>query len=55
MIQRLRFRRYANLFKEGLEAGLPHDLDLFSILYDKGANALLSPALRKDLIEFCIP
>ena len=54
-MQRLRFRRYAQIFKEGLDLGLPHGLDLYSVLYDKGASQLLNPALRKDLLEFCYP
>jgi hypothetical protein len=54
-IQKLRFRRYATLFKEGLHMGLPHGIDLYNVLYDKGVNQLLSPALRKDLLEFCYP
>ena len=38
VMQRLRFRRYAQIFKEGLDLGLPHGLDLYSVLYDKGAS-----------------
>jgi hypothetical protein len=37
-IQKLRFQRYATLFKEGLHMGLPHGLDLYTVLYDKGVN-----------------
>ena len=51
-MQKLRFQRFADLFKIGLEVGMP-ELDLYEVFFSKGAARLLSPLLRKNIILHC--
>lgn len=48
-MQKLRFRRYADLFKIALGEALP-ELDIYQVFFNKGIAKLLSPALRRDII-----
>lgn len=52
-MQRVRFRRFADLFKIGLDVGLP-ELDLYYVFFHKGTARFLSPALRKNIILHCV-
>ena len=55
-MQKLRFKRYAQLFKEGLALTLRDDrADLFDIFYTKNTSKLVSSQLRKELMQFCYP
>ena len=51
-MQKLRFRRYAQVFK------VCHDLsyqetDMHRVFYEKSVNLFVGPQLRKDLIAIC--
>ena len=52
-MQKVRFHRFADLFKIGLETGMP-DLDLYHVFFHNGISKLLSPLLRKNIILHCI-
>ena len=52
-MQKVRFRRFADLFKIGLETGLP-ELDLYHVFFHNGISKLLSPLLRKNIILHCV-
>lgn len=52
-MQKVRFRRFADLFKIGLEVGLP-ELDLYDVFFHKGISKLLSPLLRKNIVLHCV-
>ncbi len=51
-MQKLRFRRYSDLFKIALREALP-ELDIFYVFFYNGLAKLLSPALRRDIIVHC--
>jgi hypothetical protein len=53
-MQNLRFRRYADVFK------ICHELskektNLYRVFYEKSVSNLVSPQLRRDLIQYCYP
>ena len=53
-MQVLRFRRYANIFKQCYK--LSHQkISLYRVFYEKSVCLLVSPQLRRDLIQFCFP
>ena len=52
-MQKVRFRRFADLFKIGLEVGMP-ELDLYDVFFSKSISKLLSPSLRKNIILHCV-
>lgn len=51
-MQRLRFQRFAALWKIILDETLP-ELDIWQVLFQSGASKLLSPQLRRDLVYHC--
>ena len=52
-MQKVRFQRFADLFKIGLETGMP-ELDLYHVFFHNGISKLLSPLLRKNIILYCM-
>jgi hypothetical protein len=52
-MQKLRFRRYSELFKIALTEAMP-ELDIFNVFFYNGLAKLLSPALRRDIIVYCV-
>ena len=51
-MQKVRFRRYAQVFKVCLELGLMH-VDMFNVFYEASVNLFVSPQIRCELIEHC--
>jgi len=49
-MQVLRFRRYSALFRTGLLHSM-HVVDLYKVFYKPTMSNLVSPQLRKDLIN----
>jgi hypothetical protein len=51
-MQRLRFQRFAALWKIALEETLP-ELDIWQVLFQTGVSKLVSPQVRRDLVYHC--
>ena len=63
----MRFKRYGELFKichslsidgsDGSKSGDEHKhaVDMYNVFYEKGVKMLVSPQLRRDLIQLCYP
>jgi hypothetical protein len=53
-MQKLRFKRFADLFKIALQESLP-ELDIWSVFFEKGLSKMVSPALRRDILCHSVP
>lgn len=53
-MQKLRFKRFADLFKIALNEALP-ELDIWSVFFENGLSKMVSPALRRDMLCHAVP
>lgn len=52
-MQKVRFRRFADLFKIALEIGMP-ELDLYHVFFHNGISKLLDCQMRKNIMLHCV-